>query len=738
MSFFKNSLRALGFGKDDDNDERTFTAKDIVNVTGNNQVASDKNTPAIDTATTATDDSNSNSTLLPHALLDKVVQLINASFPEFVRNYIDIESEKKYIYEQLGDSFKEYINELNQSALSQSQANVASARKKLETEMETLRRKTAELEEQKVESKNAQLSAERQKRALSEKVHELDNRIATLEAEKEQYDLENKSLINKLKVSGVKQQELDDAQEEINRLLGVVQELKKNAVVPEETQSELNEKNAAIEALQERITYLTTEKDELAASIASLNTERQSLQSTIDEKETIIARLTDEIATMVTQQDNSTREIAELNSAKEVATSLQAALDEARIQHTTLTEQMVALTAEKNHSIELLQQQLATAQASLDSTTAQLAATTEQLSNSEQQALQNNTSFNDKIEDLALQLNVATNNYTQAAEQLEATIEENNTLQEHIKQLQQQVALLTEASNAQQATESTLQALRDETAGMQEQLAQYREENTTLQSQVAQYKEDNTAYQSRIDELTQATQQLTDEATRKQALEQELSASHAQINALHNQASSLQEETASLQEQLRETQEQLRQAQEGLRESQDNLKLSQENLKETREHLTATQEQLTTTQEQLDEAREQAQKASAHSTSSNVDAQELERANNMIAALKKQRQDLVSQTATLRSQNKAYENQIAILESKLNSADNNDSDTYESVTDLDDALNWMMPIVPDTLEEEARRREEEERQRREEEERERQAEKERQATRDNSAQMSLW
>ena len=50
----------------------------------------------------------------------------------------------------------------------------------------------------------------------------------------------------------------------------------------------------------------------------------------------------------------------------------------------------------------------------------------------------------------------------------------------------------------------------------------------------------------------------------------------------------------------------------------------------------------------------------------------------------------------------------------------------------------MMPIIPDTLEEEARRREEEERLRREEEEKERQAEKERIATRETSSQMSLW
>ncbi|MBO7317853.1 MAG: hypothetical protein J6U43_03935, partial [Bacteroidales bacterium] len=163
-----------------------------------------------------------------------------------------------------------------------------------------------------------------------------------------------------------------------------------------------------------------------------------------------------------------------------------------------------------------------------------------------------------------------------------------------------------------------------------------------------------------------------------------------------------------------------------------------EQLDESNKQYKQVQEQLGETPQQLDEARTIAKEATAQVATPSINAEELERANKMIAALKKQRQDLVSQTATLRSQNKAYENQIAILESKLSAADNNDSDSYESVTDLDDALNWMMPIVPDTLEEEARRREEEERMRREEEERERQAEKERQASRDNSAQMSLW
>ena len=108
MSFFKNSLRALGFGKDDDNDDRTFTAKDIVNVTGNNTAIPDKSVPVAATPAESndnTDNNDNNNAKLPHTLLDKMVELINASLPDFIRNCIDTESEKKYIYEQLSTRF---------------------------------------------------------------------------------------------------------------------------------------------------------------------------------------------------------------------------------------------------------------------------------------------------------------------------------------------------------------------------------------------------------------------------------------------------------------------------------------------------------------------------------------------------------------------------------------------------------------------------------------------------------
>ena len=173
MSFLKKSLKALGFSEEEEEEyTQHHTERDVA--------ASSRttaNTGAAEPATPTTPKNNDGETL-PDSLLEHIVELINASLPDFVRTCIDRESEKRYIYEHLGDSFKNYIAELNGQARSVVEQEVAVTRQKLEEELAAQKRKTAELEEQKNEIKNAQLSAERQKRALHDKVHDLDNRVS--------------------------------------------------------------------------------------------------------------------------------------------------------------------------------------------------------------------------------------------------------------------------------------------------------------------------------------------------------------------------------------------------------------------------------------------------------------------------------------------------------------------------------------------------------------------------------
>ncbi len=73
----------------------------------------------------------------------------------------------------------------------------------LNAEIERLRSESKKIDNDRSAIKERQLSADRQKRALTDRVHELEQQLAALDAEREQLQLENKSMLNKLKVAQI-------------------------------------------------------------------------------------------------------------------------------------------------------------------------------------------------------------------------------------------------------------------------------------------------------------------------------------------------------------------------------------------------------------------------------------------------------------------------------------------------------------------------------------------------------
>ena len=341
MSFFKKSLKALGFSEEEEEEYTQHTEREVAaspRTTANTGPAE----PAAPAAPT-----NNGGETLPDSLLEHIVELINASLPDFVRTCIDRESEKRYIYEHLGDSFKNYIAELRGQARSTVEQEVAATRQKLEEELAAQRRKTAELEEQKNEIRNAQLSAERQKRALHDKVHDLDNRVATLEAEKEQYELENKSLLNKLKVADVKQHELDEVMSENTRLLGVIQELK-NAHADESASAE-------IEELRQQAAQATASLDEAIQKAEVLSGENETLQRLIEEKEQAISEKEQMVEQIGNEKSSLLAAYDELKTTNEAQISASQMLEQTQGELTKAHEEL----KEAQENIARLEENLA-------------------------------------------------------------------------------------------------------------------------------------------------------------------------------------------------------------------------------------------------------------------------------------------------------------------------------------------------------------------------------------------
>ncbi len=139
----------------------------------------------------------------PDAIFESVVRIFNESLPDFLHSSVDEKSQREYLYRALDTSMKEYLENLTERAGKDCSQRFENERRSMQMEMDELRKKVQKEESDSSESKKLQLSAERQKRALNERLHELEKQLATLQAENEQYVLENKSLMNKLRVSAL-------------------------------------------------------------------------------------------------------------------------------------------------------------------------------------------------------------------------------------------------------------------------------------------------------------------------------------------------------------------------------------------------------------------------------------------------------------------------------------------------------------------------------------------------------
>ncbi len=319
MSFFGSVKRAFGFvdSEDDYFDEGidATVRKPMNHAAENNQSSVSNKIEEKQSAENETEINKAQDQKMRHEIFDGVVAIFNESLPDFIKTCVDVEAQRKYIYDSLDESLKAYINKVGEDARQRGVTQWEGERKKFQTEMSTLKEQYKQAEESRADWQRQQLSAERQKRALSERIHDLENQVNTLEAEKEQYDLENKSLINKLKVSSVKDGDIEEMRQEIVSLQARLQEAR-GADKSSELQAlvdsanvSIAEKDEMIKALQEKLAKIETGSPviENAEEIEALN--RQIEEITAENK-----KLNEAVETLKAKEQIADAMINDLNA----------------------------------------------------------------------------------------------------------------------------------------------------------------------------------------------------------------------------------------------------------------------------------------------------------------------------------------------------------------------------------------------------------------------------------------
>ncbi|MDE7457427.1 MAG: hypothetical protein K2M77_01040 [Muribaculaceae bacterium] len=328
MSFLNAIKRSFGFGKDVDDgllDDSADRPVDSMTLSDSPQTDQTEDTSDSITVDKAEID----------MIFDHVVNIFNDALPEFLKQAVDPEIQRKKIYDSLDNSIKTYLASISDQTRRQCEARWCAEQTEMRGEMEHLKAKAKEIEQQRFDIKQQQLSADRQRRALTNKVQALENQVASFEAEREQFDLENKSLVNKLKVAAVHESEAQALRDELIDARAEIVALRNASATGEEPEPN-TDNNGVIARLEDEISKLNTqleqaaEKDRIAtemfnglqskasaarSELSARNAEIESLKQKLAEAENVrsdIDQLNKQMALVEAAIDKRDRKIAKL------------------------------------------------------------------------------------------------------------------------------------------------------------------------------------------------------------------------------------------------------------------------------------------------------------------------------------------------------------------------------------------------------------------------------------------
>lgn len=195
MNIFSKLLKALGFERGNFTDDEELSENELKSLENNQGNRAD----------TAEYRGRGKRSDLPIAeeLFDGVLKVFNEALPEFMQRSIDTDAQRKQLVDMLDDTLKDRIGQLAAETRKTEMERLADERSRVADEMKQLKQLNQTLDERQRETTAAKLSAERQKRALTERVRDLENQISKLEAENEQLTLEVKSMSNRMRAASV-------------------------------------------------------------------------------------------------------------------------------------------------------------------------------------------------------------------------------------------------------------------------------------------------------------------------------------------------------------------------------------------------------------------------------------------------------------------------------------------------------------------------------------------------------
>lgn len=327
MSLLRSIAYAFGFGSGSNDDSFEDEPSALVHPL-RKETDTQEEQPEPETAPqpqeTAQPSSSGND--IPMSLFDGLLEIFNSSQPDFIKNCLDKEAQRRYLYDKLDHSWKDYMGACEIRLKKEADSRIETLSTKLNTELDSLRARCKELDEKEKTWKEQQLSADRQKRALNEKMRDMEKQMLTVQAEREQLELENRSLMNKIKAASVR--ESNPERDEI-----------------EKTRSAMS--NKMITDLRNNNAHLSQKLEAVEKELEQSKAELEEARSCVSQAQESLNARDEEIAGYKQRIEALDEDLADASSALEAMTQIQEKVDQFENILTKRDEKIKALKSEK-------------------------------------------------------------------------------------------------------------------------------------------------------------------------------------------------------------------------------------------------------------------------------------------------------------------------------------------------------------------------------------------------------
>jgi len=344
MGIFSKIRQAFGFGSNEfDEDEDNFADATVQPRSRDNDIPGDdfKGNHVLESIDA--DDTGNLNDSIPAVPLDSifntVVNEFNKAMPSFIGSGANADMQRRHLYDALDADVKQLLASLQENAVERCNCRWERERSSLNSELSSVRDRLKSMEDSYADKGKQLLSAERQKRALTERIHDLESQVAGLEAERDQYELETRSLVNKLRVSNMVNEgaeipdvttyetRISELQQQLDALHGEQKSLSTLNDQLTSQNSEVISRNTALEAsnrdLREQLEALKLKTDMTDVMLNDLNTRASSSAKEVQQRDDEIESLREQLKDAIQQAEATQSQLDEARANLEIAASVQ-------------------------------------------------------------------------------------------------------------------------------------------------------------------------------------------------------------------------------------------------------------------------------------------------------------------------------------------------------------------------------------------------------------------------------